>query len=152
MLTVNSSNALLAPAPKSWCFRWSSWPVILLPQHFGTVTSLCKDTQCKDIDARTAQVVTSHCILTAVGPPSKEILILGHHFWEPNQSSQTEVTVIAHSVQGAGFACFGLKLLILCSNMCTDSCYILRGPGIPAGKVQVCMHEFHICKGQKETL
>ena len=48
----------------------------------STVHSRCKDTRCKDnLDVRTAPLVTSHCILTAVVPLSKEDSMKRQIFW-----------------------------------------------------------------------
>ena len=46
-------------------------------------------------DARTRQLVISHCILAAAAPLSKDDLIQGKGFWEPMQSLHREVTVLA---------------------------------------------------------
>ena len=46
------------------------------PTNGGTVTSLCKDTLCKDmLGARTAQSRSNHCMLTALEPLSKDNLM-----------------------------------------------------------------------------
>ena len=53
----------------------------LLERHKDTVTSLWKDTQCRDVlDIRTMQLGTNHCIVTAVVPPSKENTMSGQVF------------------------------------------------------------------------
>ena len=42
----------------------------------STVTSLCKDTQCKDtFDVTTMPLATNHCVLAAVASLSKDVLV-----------------------------------------------------------------------------
>ena len=55
------------------CAGWTSKSRLF---SVSTVTSLCKDTQCKDIlDVRTTQLGTSYCVLTAVAPLNKDNLV-----------------------------------------------------------------------------